>query len=249
MTDLTIALASKPFVNGDVQANLATVLDAMAQAQAQGASLLCFGEAFLQGFDSLTWDYAIDRDRAVTRDCEAIRRIREASRRLGIDVALGYIERADEVLYSSYLLVEAGEATRNYRRISRGWKEYYRTDEHYREGDAPFCFPWRGRTFCVALCGDLWDFSQRFRLGEDVLLWPIYCDYAVAQWQGGILAEYARQCAPIAPLTLMINSICPPDGHGGCAAFRHGEAAALLPPGQEGLLLVPLNAITKGGCP
>ena len=61
MEDIVIALASKAFVNGNVSANLVTMLDTMAEAAGRGAELVCFGEAFLQGFDSLCWDCAIDR--------------------------------------------------------------------------------------------------------------------------------------------------------------------------------------------
>ena len=53
MQDITVALASKPFVNGDIGANLTVVLATMAEGTALGADLVCFGEAFLQGFDSL----------------------------------------------------------------------------------------------------------------------------------------------------------------------------------------------------
>lgn len=49
MEDIVIALASKAFVNGDVSANLSTMLETMAEAAGRGAALVCFGEAFLQG--------------------------------------------------------------------------------------------------------------------------------------------------------------------------------------------------------
>ena len=53
MQDITVALASKSFVNGDIGVNLTAVLAARAEGAALGADLVCFGEAFLQGFDSL----------------------------------------------------------------------------------------------------------------------------------------------------------------------------------------------------
>ena len=53
MQDITVALASRPFVNGDTGGNLAVMLSAMAEGVALGDDLVCFGEAFLQGFDSL----------------------------------------------------------------------------------------------------------------------------------------------------------------------------------------------------
>lgn len=223
MEDIVIALASKAFVNGDVPANLATMLDTMAEAAGRGAALVCFGEAFLQGFDSLCWDYDTDRAMALTRDDAPIRRIREASRSLGVDVLFGFIEREGEALYSSCMLVERGGMACCYRRMSRGWK----------------C--------AVALCGDLWDDTQdRFRLGEDILFWPVYCGYTPEAWQSGARAEYAAQCRDHAPLTLLIDSICEGDSQGGCAAFRAGETAVELPTGTEGLLLVRPVDLMKG---
>lgn len=247
MQDITVALASKSFVNGDIGANLTAVLAAMAEGTALGADLVCFGEAFLQGFDSLCWNYAADRDMAQTRDSEPICRIREASLQLGVDVLFGFLEREGEALYSSCMLVEKGEIACCYRRMSRGWKEYRSTDGHYREGEAPALFDYRGWKCSIALCGDLWDTTQdSFRLGENLLFWPVYCGYSPEEWLGGTLAEYAAQCRDFAPLTLMINSLCDGDSHGGCAAFQAGRVAALLPPGREGLLTVHPLALMKG---
>lgn len=237
MQDICIALASKPFVNRAVEQNLATLLASMEEAAGHGADLICFGESYLQGFDCLEWDYAADCTMAVSQESREIRRIREASARLGIDVMFGYIEREGETLYSSCMLVEQGEITRNYRRMSKGWKEFTRTDDHYREGKAPLLFDYRGWKCSIALCGDLWDETQdAFRLGEDILFWPLYCSYTREEWLGGTLHEYAQQCKSHAPLTLMINSLCEGDSLGGCAAYRHGEVTQLLPPGENGLL-------------
>ena len=203
MEDIVIALASKALVNGDVSANLSTMLDTMAEAAGRGAALVCFGEAFLQGFDSLCWDYDTDRFMALTRDDTPIRRIREASRSLGVDVMFGFIEREGEALYSSCRLVERGDVACCYRRMSRGW------------------------TCAMALCWNLWDNTQdRFRLGEDILFWPVYCGYTPEAWRSGARAEYAARCRDDAPLTLLIDSICEGDSQGGCAAFRAGETVA-----------------------
>ena len=247
MQDITVALASKSFVNGDIGVNLTAVLAAMAEGAALGADLVCFGEAFLQGFDSLCWDYDTDRFMALTRDDTPIRRIREASRSLGVDVLFGFIEREGDALYSSCMLVERGGIACCYRRMSRGWKDCRRTDSRYREGTEPVRFPYRGWMCAVAMCGDLWDDTQdRFRLGEDILFWPVYCGYTPEAWRSGARAEYAAQCRDHAPLTLYIDSICDGDSQGGCAAFRAGATAAELPPGTEGLLLVRPVDLMKG---
>lgn len=248
MEDITIALASKPFVNGDVSANLTTMLRTMQDASARGADLVCFGESFLQGFDSLCWTYEKDRTMALTQSAAPIVSLRDASRTLGVDVLFGYIERDGETLYSSCMLVEKGEIVSNYRRMSQGWKEYDRTDDHYREGMEPAVFAYRGWTCAVTLCGDLWDerTQDRFHLGENILFWPVYCGYTPEEWQQGARGEYAAQCRESAPLTLFVDSICPGDSQGGCAVFQDGTAVAELPPGSEGLLIVRPLALMKG---
>ena len=246
MQDILIALASEPFIDRATEANLATLLAAMEEAAAEGADLVCFGEAFLQGFDCMDWDFAADKRMAVTRDSSEINRIREASRRLGVDVMFGYLERDGEIIYSSCMLVEKGEITRNYRRISRGWKEFRKTDEHYREGTETFTFGYRGWKCCMALCGDMWDFPERFRLGADILFWPLYCSYTREGWLQTEHPAYAGQCRDHAPLTLMINSLCGQDSLGGCAVYQAGKVARLLEPGKEGLLCVKPLQMIKG---
>lgn len=235
---MKLALASKPFINGDTQANLNTMLAAMQQAAQAGAALVCFSEAFLQGFDALTWRWEADKDIALPQDSAPILRLRKASRALGVDVAFGYIERVADALYSSYMLIENGAVLHNFRRISRGWKEYTITDHHYCEGPGAALFTYRGKTMTVALCGDLWDTREAFRLGAEVLLWPIYCDYSLEEWRQGTTDEYALQCKDVAPVTCMVNAICPPTGFGGCWLFQDGRVKDILPPGHDGLLLV-----------
>lgn len=244
---ITIALASAPFTDRATAQNLATLLRYTEDAARQHADLVCFGEAFLQGFDCLDWDYAADRHMAVTRDSAEISRIREASCRLGIDVMFGFLELDGDTIYSSCMLIERGEITRCYRRMSVGWKEQDRTDDHYREGTAAELFDYRGWRCVITLCGDMWDVTQdAFRLGEDILFWPLYCGYTHDEWLSGTLDEYAQQCRDHAPLTLMINSLCAGNSEGGCAVYHQGEVAQLLEPGQSGLLLVHPLQMMKG---
>ena len=68
---MKIGLASYRCENGNVQFNIRQIERAMKEAQGK-ADLLCFGEAFLQGFDSLCWNYEKDRYTAVEQSSEAI---------------------------------------------------------------------------------------------------------------------------------------------------------------------------------
>lgn len=237
---MRIALAAARFVNGDIVHNLAQIDRFAAQAREQGAALVCFGEAFLQGFDCLGWTYAQDRSMAVPTAGDAMAQVGWISEKQGVDILLGFLERDGESIYSSCALVQEGAFAQVYRRISRGWREVARTDDHYREGTEPKSFLYRGKRLAIALCGDVWDMPERFALGEDALLWPVYVSYTPAQWQAEAQAEYAVQAAKCCPHTLFINSLCDGDAYGGAAVFRQGRIAETLPMGREGMLLTEL---------
>ena len=67
------------------------------------------------------------RNMAVTLDSEAIGRLRRWTVQYGSALLTGYIEKDGERLYSSCIVLANGEIVHNYRRITRGWKEYGKT--------------------------------------------------------------------------------------------------------------------------
>ena len=240
---MKIALASARFINNDMEFNLAQIKRCMGEAKTRGADLVCFGETFLQGFDALTWDYDRDKDVALSVDSRVFRQLRALTERVGIDLLFGFVEREGESLYSSCALLCGGELVHLYRRISQGWKEYWKTDSHYREGEAVSLFSYRGKQCLIALCGDLWEFPERFRLGEDLLFWPVYVSFTPEEWRERYISEYARQAALACGDVLLVNSLAAsPDGaaFGGCFRFLDGTVEAMLPPEEEGLLLVEI---------
>ena len=179
------ALAAVSLIDGDVSGNLARMEKAAREAKTCGASLCVFGECAVQGFNALSWEYEADRDRGISADSEAFRRLCALSRGIGIDLLFGYIERDGDALYSSCALIEDGIMTRNYRRVSRGWKEFRRTDSHYREGDGPLIFDYRGIRCLAALCGDLWDEETADLFGQpaELLFWPVYVCFTPDEWK------------------------------------------------------------------
>jgi N-carbamoylputrescine amidase len=211
----------------------------LAMQRAEGkADMLCFGEAFLQGFDALCWDYDTDRETALELSSETIARLKGWTVQYGIALATGYIERDGEKLYSSYAVIADGRIIHNYRRISKGWKEYDKTDGHYCEGNETAPFQLQEKTMMLALCGDLWEFPERFRT-EHLLIWSVYINYSVEEWDQGTLDEYAAQAALAAPDVLMVNPLdADPVNHGGSFRFRDGKTAARIPFDREGILIV-----------
>lgn len=239
---MKIALASARLVNRDIAFNFSQMEKYMQEAKELGAELVCFGESFLQGFACMDCDYETDKKMAVTLDSPEFLKLRELTEEIGIDVLFGFIERDGEVLYSSCALLGNGELLHLYRRISEGWKEYWRTDEHYCEGANVDTFMYRGRKCLIALCGDLWIFPERFCQGQEVVFWPLYINYSLEQWNGGAMTEYAGQAAKACSDVLMINSLesCEEPAHGGCYHFAGGTVKDCVPLGEEGMLVTEI---------
>lgn len=119
---MIIALCAAEFVNGEARRNVEKI-KVYAEEYSGMADMICFGEAFVQGFDGLTWDYERDLHIAVEQDSELIAELRCIAERNGIGIGFGYIELCDGKIYSSYMVVSAkGEMVCNYRRMSTGWK-------------------------------------------------------------------------------------------------------------------------------
>ena len=234
---MKIGLVSYRCENGNLPFNLAQIERALRETQGR-VDLLCFGEAFLQGFDSLCWDYEKDKNTALALSSETFDGLRRLTVRYGTALLTGYIEKDGDRLYSSCAVLADGETVHNYRRISRGWKEYTLTDGHYCEGTETGAFRFRGKQIMLTLCGDLWDFPERFRT-EHLLIWPVYVNYTAEDWESGIPEEYAAQAALAARDALMVNPIDrDPVSHGGAFRFREGRVAERIPFDREQILIV-----------
>lgn len=242
--DVKAVLCCVKFVNGDVRHNICKITSACEKFSGS-ADMLVFGEAFLQGFDGLTWEYEKDKYIAVTGDSPEIAEICEAAKKNDIAVCFGYMERMGEEIYSSYMVVSGrGEIVCNYRRMSVGWK-VQSAGGHYKEGGAPAVFDMNGLKFGVALCGDLWtdDVAECIKACRpDVILWPVYTDFEPDVWNTTEKWEYAERAAVYCSRVLLVNSVRDGEGFakGGGAYFADGRIMSEVPAGDEGLLEVKI---------
>lgn len=233
---MRIGLASYEFKNNDISFNISQMERALKCAQGK-VDLLCFGETFLQGFDALSWNYEADKDIAISTDSEVMRRFCGMTTAYQVDLLFGYIERSGDCLYSSCAVIENGELAHNYRRISKGWKEYSVTDGHYREGTDTAGFLYHGKPVKIALCGDLWEYPERFKT-DGLLIWPVYVNFELDEWPRREM-EYAAQAHIAARRTVMVNSISrDPASHGGAFYFVDGKMEKKLSYDTEGILMV-----------
>ena len=232
---MILGLVSYKFINNDMQFNISQIEKAIKQSR--GIDILCFGEAFLQGFDAFNWNHEHDKVIAISKDSATMKRLEQMAKDYNIDLAFGYLEIDNEDLYSSYAIIIDGKLTYNYRRISIGWKEYSLTDYHYKEGNEVLSFNYKGHDITIALCGDMWDCPEKFK-SNDLLIWPVYVNFTIDEWKNEEI-EYAKQALIACKNTLMINSLSEnPDCYGGCFYFKDGQIKEKLDYNIEGILII-----------
>ena len=245
---MKIELSSAPVRNRDIGFNLRSMGKAIREASGK-ADLILFGESVLQGFDCLCWDYEQDRKMAVTLEDEPVLRLREMAADYKIALSFGFIQRSVEILYSSQLTFgPEGQILDLFHRVSPGWKESDKTDGHYREGTGFHSFSYCGKTFACGLCGDLWTAGRPEELkalNADAILWPVWCDYPSADWNGPVKQEYAAQAALCGETVLFVNPYCadpdaPDAASGGSACFQAGSILSERPAGAPGTLFLEI---------
>ena len=237
---MRIGLASYRSENRNTAFNISQIERALKEAQGK-VDLLCFGEAFLQGFDSLDWKYETDKKTAVAQDSETMNRLRCLTVQYHTALLTGYIEREGDTLYSSSIVLAEGKTVHNYRRISRGWKDFTQTDDHYREGTETGEFSLQGKKIMLSLCGDMWDFPERFKT-DHLLIWPIYVNYTLEDWEAGTVEDYAAQSALAAKDALLVNPLDnDPVSHGGAFRFQEGRVTDRIPFDSEQILIVDVE--------
>lgn len=242
---MKIGLASKEFINKDIEKNTNTIIETMIEAKENNAHMICFGEAFLQGFDSLSWNYEKDKEMAFSLSSLPIKILCNYAKKIGICVSFGYIENYKGLLYCSYMTInENGEIINNFRRVSPGWKESYADPTHYKEGTTFSTFKYKDLTFSVGLCGDFWhekNIDMVSKIKKDIVLWPLFVDFNIQEFESQYKKEYAEQANKLKSKVLFINSISKEStAFGGSFEFLNGDILNELPIGTEGILYVEI---------
>lgn len=232
---MKIGLAPYECKNNDIEYNLSQIEKALGEAD--NVDLLCFGEAFLQGFSSVTSEYDTDIKIAVEQDSPIMNRIKALSLTYQKAIMVGYIEKDQTDIYSSYALIENGEIFYNYRRISKNWKDYEVTNDHYKEGSVSIPFDFHGIEFNIALCGDMWIFPEKFKC-NGTLIWPVYVNFDLDESEA---AEYAKQAALACSQTLLVNPLSTtPVSRGGAFYYVDGKIAKQMQLDRQEVLVVEI---------
>ena len=235
---MKIALASQ-FSDNDIYINAKLINKSIISLKGQ-ADLICFGEAFLHGFNALSWDYEKDKEIAIPVKSNHIKEIQLSAKQNKTAVSFGFYELNENSIFCSYVFIDKnGEILAHYRRVSPGWKDVTKCDYHYKEGGKFSAFGFRGKKFLIAVCGDLWDdinieIIRTFKV--DAVLWPSHLDYTIKQWENE-LQDYLIQTSKLKKPALLINNISA-TSHGGCYLFEDGKVMNKLSMGEEGFLII-----------
>lgn len=223
-----------------MQENLQKIIDTV---NAHHADFYVFGEAFLQGFDALTFEYKYDITVAISENDPAIAAIKKLAREKKCAIGFGFYENDKGAIYSSYMVIDKTGAQRfKYQRISTGWKIASACAD-YREGKNFGTFSLEGKVFSCFVCGDFWEDSLLEKIAAldvlvDAFLWPVHCDYSVAKWEGGECAEYQKRTAILAKPVFFCNNYCADfdAAKGGAYVWKQGKALATLASGYPDCL-------------
>lgn len=235
---MKFGLAAYEFKNDDLSFNLAQIEKALIAGSNKGLDIILFGEAFLQGFDGINFDFENDKKIAIATNSKTMIDLCELTKKYSVDLGIGYFELADNSIYSSYAIIGNGNIIYNYRRISTGWKEEI-ADRHYKEGDDSKEFIYKGQSFKIALCGDLWVMNEKFAT-KGILIWPIYVNFNLDDLY---LSEndYLNQAMLASDKCLLINSITyEPIAHGGAFYYESGRIEKRLAYDLNDILVVEI---------
>lgn len=195
----------------NIEKNMRGIEKLVKEAKAKNIDFLCFGETVLNGFNGLSWNAKEDLEKnAIHKDSKIMKKLKDIAKDNKIELGIGYFEESCRKIYDSYIILnENGEEIANYRRISKGWKIQEADNKYYVEGDEFISFEYSKKKFGVIICGDLWHDENLNAIQSikcDYLLWPLYIDYSVEEWEKKAKKEYAERIAKVSKKTFIINS-------------------------------------------
>jgi predicted amidohydrolase len=238
-------------VTRDLESNLRRLLMAVDNAAAAGADLVLLPEAALTGLVN-TDDPRHDLALGQPVPGPFTQALADRSKRHGIYVAGGLLEREGDALYdSAVLLGPDGAVTLRYRRIQPQWHGPNASPEVYRSGeDIPVAETRLGRLLFL-ICGDIFDegiVARARALQPDYVLFPFARCFRLgvqpqSEWAERERAAYATRAAGTGAVVLMANYVADPDLMGGAfggalVVSRSGDVLAEWPLQRPGTLVV-----------
>lgn len=220
--------------------NLATIEQIVKTTK---SDLFVFGEAFLQGFDALSFEYKNDIKIALPENSIEIAKVKNLAKENASAIAFGFYENASGTIFASYLVVDkSGKTICKYRRVSTGWR-HQNACADYREGENFQSFQLGDKRFGILVCGDFWEDKLLPQIVEldaevDAFLWAVHCDYTTERWEKTEHAEYKKHTAILAKPVFFCNNYTANElsAKGGAYVWQQGREIKALDVGKPGVL-------------
>ncbi|MEL3908088.1 MAG: carbon-nitrogen hydrolase family protein [Treponemataceae bacterium] len=207
------------------------------------SDLFVFGEAFLQGFDAMSFEYKKDIKIALPENSIEIAQVKNLAKENECAIAFGFYENASGTIFTSCLVVgKTGKTLCKYRRVSTGWR-IQNACADYREGENFQNFELDGKRFGILLCGDFWEDKLLPAIADldaevDAFLWAVHCDYTIERWEKDEHPEYKKRTTILAKPVFFCNNYTEDElsAKGGAYLWQQGKEIKALKAGKSGVL-------------
>ncbi len=148
---MKIALAQFRFPVGDIDGNVEKILDLSSQAVSAGADMIVFPELTLTGYPP---EDLLLRPSLGKRVSDALHRLFDA--RLPVAMVVGYPQREDGKLYNKAMVIDHGRVLADYRKQHLPNYQVFDEKRYFQKGSETCVFEFKGATFCLSICEDIW---------------------------------------------------------------------------------------------
>lgn len=150
MRRLRVALSQINVTVGDLQGNVAKILDDVDAAKAQGADVVVFPELAISGYppeDLLLKPQFIEANQVALEEVAAAAR--------DILIVVGFAGREDDI-YNAAAICHQGQAAGIYRKVHLPNYGVFDENRYFQAGGEAPVFRWGEATFGVNICEDIW---------------------------------------------------------------------------------------------
>lgn len=231
-------------IKASIEENMKDIISYINKAGNENVNLIVFPEAAITGLN-LTDIPEEDIKLGLEMDSNEVKQICNAAKKSNLYVAIGILEKDENKLYDSLLIINnSGEIVLNYRRMSKGWRDA-KQDAIYYEGTEIKHIDTEFGRISPLICGDLYDeklIEEVAILKPDYFIFPFARSYDEGTdineaWREEFQSEYIKQFMKIKTKVLAVNYVDNYCFGGAYVVNKNGEISASQEIGQAGMLI------------
>ncbi len=241
---MIVALACIEAKNNDINHNLQIILECIEASRE--VDIIFFGEAVLNGFDSLSFNYQEDLKQSLALNSKAVTKIKAKAKECNVYVGVGLYKQEKGNISDCYLIIDnKGMIVADHDRTCPCWKINDFDNSHYIEGNIMTIVEIFNRKFAIAICGELWNesyFSQIKESNADYVVWPLFVQINMDEFNKSIKKEYLDLMINLDKKLFIINSLHQEkNSTNGGAAYFDERVVYELPMQEDNILVFKLK--------